>query len=54
MFQWLGLHVPLMVHTAEQKLYEIAQWVELHQELQAEGLLGSLPDSLLRFAAAVV
>jgi hypothetical protein len=43
-----------MVHMVEQKLSEIAQWVKQHQELQAEGLLGSLPDSLLRFAAAVV
>jgi len=43
-----------MVHMVEQKLSETAQWVELHQELQAEGLLGSLLDSLLRFAAAVV
>lgn len=54
MFQGLVLHFPLMVHMVEQKLSEIAQWVELHQEQQAEDLLGSLPDSLLRFAAAVV
>lgn len=54
MFQQLGLHFPQMVHMVEQKLSEIAQWVELHQELQAAGLLRSLPDSLLRFAAAVV
>jgi hypothetical protein len=43
-----------MVHMVEQKLSEIAQWVKQHQELQAVGLLSSLPDSLLISAAAVV